>query len=160
MGDKPVRDLPPSKRGGGIKGRPSPLLRYSDKFEELCGYYMSIGMSYHDFWDGDCCMVKYYREKAVHDRERDNFELWLQGAYIYEALLDVSPVFNALSKRQKPYPYMKNPIPMTAAESERNREQENREKLKNGKEAMKVMVENFNKKFLEKQGKGGVKDGD
>lgn len=155
MGDKLVTDLSSSEGDGGTKGRPSPVLRYTDKFEELCGYYMSIGMTYHDFWDGDCCMVKYYRDKAKRDRERENFNLWLQGAYIYEALLDASPAFNALSKKKKPFPYLDNPIPMTEGESKRTKEQENKKKMENGKEAMRLMVENFNKRFLEKQGKGG-----
>lgn len=155
MGDKLVTDLSSSEGGGGTKGRPSPLLRYSDKFEELCGYYLSIGMTYHDFWDGDCCMVKYYRDKAKREWEQRNFELWLQGAYIYEALLDASPVFNSLSKKKKPFPYMKQPIPFTADESEKSKERENKQKMENGKEAMKLMVESFNKRFMEKQEKGG-----
>ena len=161
MGDKLVTDLSSSEGGGGTKGRPSPVSRYTEKFEELCGYYMSIGMTYHDFWDGDCCMVKYYRDKAKRDREHENFNLWLQGAYIYEALLDASPAFNALSKKKKPFPYMEHPVPLSVDESERAKEQENRKKMEQGKEAMKRIAEDFNKRFMEKRKKGGdVNDGD
>lgn len=160
MGDKLVTDLSSSEGGGGLKSRPTPLLRYTEKFEELCGYYMSLGMTYHDYWDGDCCMVKYYRDKASYDREKKNFELWLQGAYIYEALLDASPAFNALSRKKKPFPFLEHPIPLTTDESEQARERTNRKKMEQGKEVMKQFAENFNKRFLEKQGKGGKDDGD
>ena len=47
--------------GGGNRRRPV-VSRYGEKFEELCGYYMSIGMTYHEYWDGDSMMAKYFRE--------------------------------------------------------------------------------------------------
>lgn len=57
MDGKLVTDLSSAEDGGGGRSRPSPSLRYGDKFEELCGYYMSLGMSYSDYWDGDNCMT-------------------------------------------------------------------------------------------------------
>lgn len=146
---------------GGSKGRPSPILRYGDKFEELCGYYMSLGMSYHDYWDGDSSMTKYYREMDERNRERKNFDLWLQGAYFYEALLDASPVYNPLSKQKKPFPYRSNPIPITTSESKNATERDKKKRMDNGKEAMRAMMASINKRFLEnqkKREKGGEAD--
>lgn len=90
--------------GDGRENRPSPL-RYTKIFEEECGYYLSIGMTYLDYWDGDSTMVKYYRDKHKRELERQNFNHWMQGLYFYEALIDASPVFNPLSEKHEPYPY-------------------------------------------------------
>lgn len=147
-----------STTGGGGKSRPSPPLRYGEKFEELCGYYMSLGMSYHDYWDGDNLMPKFYRQKHEYDKERRNYELWLQGAYLYEAVLDASPALNPLSKKNKPFPYRSTPIPITEGESKYKKEMEKKKKLENGKQAMRAMMANFNKQFQEKMKKGGEVD--
>ena len=148
------------KLGGGGTSRPLPLLRYGDKFEELCPYYMSLGMSYHDYWDGDNCMTKYYREADELRKERRNSEMWLQAAYIYEALLDASPVFNPLSKKNKPFPYRSEPIPITAAGSKQSEERKKKKQLEDGKAAMRVMMAAINKRFEENRKKGGeVNDG-
>ena len=80
-------------------------------------------------------------------RERENYNAWLQGVYIYEALLDASPALNALSKKKKPYPYRKSPIPITETETRRQKDEENREKMKNGLGAMRALMAGINKKF-------------
>lgn len=59
-------------------------------------------MGYHDYWDGDCEMARYYRDMDEKVKERQNEALWLQGLYFYEALVDASPVLNAMSKKHKP----------------------------------------------------------
>ena len=148
-----VADSPEDEMKGG-REESSPL-RYGKRFEDLCGFYMSIGMSYSDYWDGDCQMTKYYREKYLLDRDRKNFELWLQGMYIYEALLDVYPVLNPLSKNKEPIPYRSEPIALTREGSEKNKERDNLKKLEDGKRAMMSIMDGINKKFKEK----GVKDG-
>lgn len=152
-----VTDFPSGNGGDGGIGRPSPIVRYGDKFEELCGYYMSLGMSYHDYWDGDNCMTKYYREAEEIKKERRNSELWLQAAYIYEALLDASPVFNPLSKKNKPFPFRSEPIPITSSGSKKSEERKKKQMLENGKEAMRAMMAAFNERF-KKSKKGGEAD--
>lgn len=152
-----VTDLPSENGGDGGIGRPSPIVRYGDKFEELCGYYMSLGMSYHDYWDGDNCMTKYYREAEEIKKERRNSELWLQAAYIYEALLDASPVFNPLSKKNKPFPFRSEPIPITSSGNKKSEERKKKQMLENGKEAMRAMMAAFNERF-KKSKKGGEAD--
>lgn len=154
-----VTGLPSGNDGDGGTGRPSPILRYSEKFEELCSYYMSLGMTYHDFWDGDCAMVKYYREAEEIKRERRNSELWLQAAYIYEALLDASPVFNPLSKKNKPFPFRSEPIPITHSGSKQHEERQKKKRLENGKEAMRAMMAAINTRFKEKKKGGEADDG-
>lgn len=104
-------------------------------FEELCPYYMSIGMTYEEFWYKDVRLVEYYRRADELRTRKRNQELWLQGAYFYEALLDASPMFRlSMSKRTiKPEPYAKEPYPVTADEVREREERERRlreEKLK------------------------------
>ena len=122
-------------------------LRYGDKFEALCGYYMSLGMSYYDYWDGDSCMTKYYRKMDQCNKERKNYELWIQGAYFYEAILDSSPVLNALSKKNTPFPYRPAPIPITESEDQYQAEQEKQKRMENGKQVMEMIMSNFNQRF-------------
>ena len=154
-----VTDLASETVGDGGTGRPSPFLRYGDKFEELCGYYMSLGMSYHDYWDGDNCMTKYYREAEEIKKERRNSELWLQAAYIYEALLDASPVFNPLSKKNKPFPFRSEPIPITTSGSKQSDERKKKQRLENGKEAMRAMMAAINDRFKKKKEGGEANNG-
>lgn len=116
-------------------------------------------MSYQDYWDGDSCMVKYYREASEMQREQRNTELWLQAAYIYEALLDVSPVLNPLSKKKTPIPYRSEPIPITRSGSKQSEEQKKQKQLENGKEAMRAMMAAINTQFKKKQEGGEANDG-
>lgn len=151
--------MPSAELGGGGASRPSPLLRYGDKFEEMCGYYMSLGMSYHDYWDGDSTMTKYYREAEELKIERRNSELWLQAAYIYEALLDASPVLNPLTKRKKPFPFREEPIPVTVTEQRKSEERKKKRMLESGKEAMRIMMAAINNRFKSNKEGGETNNG-
>lgn len=125
---------------------------YGEIFEEMCGWYMSLGMTYHDYWDGDAAMTKYYRDKEEHDRKRANFELWLQGAYVYEAIRDLSPILKPFVKNPKPAPYLSEPIPL----NQKQKDESNRKKMQNGIKAMEAMMDRINKRFE----KGGGHNGD
>ena len=140
------------ERGGGDKGR-RPLLRYKEAFEEACPFYLSIGMTYDQYWDGPSTMAVYYRKAYLLKRERRNEELWLQGMYFYEALIDTAPVLNALSKIHKPLPYRAEPIPLTEEEMRLKREEAERRQMEENKEKFKQLAEEFNRKFREKGGK-------
>lgn len=87
------------------------------KFEELCPFFISIGMTYEQFWREDVTMTKMYLKaykiKFEKNIEMDQWNIWKQGMYIYEALCDVSPVLHAFSKKgTKPLPYPKVPYGM------------------------------------------------
>lgn len=71
---------------------------------------MSIGMTMAEYWDEDCCLTKYYRKAQDLRNERLNEQLWIQGAYIYEALCCASPLFRSLSKNAKAVPYRDKPF--------------------------------------------------
>lgn len=136
-------------RGGGVSR--SPLVRYGEKFEELCGQYMALGMTYQEYWDGDAQMAKYFRDAEEYKQEKENHRAWLHGFYIYSALLDVAPVLNAMSKKKKPRPYIATPIPISNKASKRAKDTENRKKMENGKSTMQRMMKGFNSKFIRKE---------
>ena len=80
-------------------------------------FYLAMGMTYDQYWNEDCTLVKFYREAHKIKNKQRNQELWLQGLYIYEALCDVSPVLHAFAKKgTKPTPYPSAPYPTTKNE--------------------------------------------
>ena len=107
---------------------------YTEKFYEVFPFYLSIGMTPEQFWDGDPALTKYYRKAHELQRKRRNEDLWLQGMYIYEALCDVSPLLQAFAKRgTKAHPYVDRPYSITKDDREEERklkEQRDREKAK------------------------------
>ena len=79
-------------------------------FELWCPIYMSYGMSYDDYWNGEPRMCKFYKEAYDIRRKRDDEDAWWQGLYIYDAFCRVSPVLNAFAKNgTKPLPYVDKP---------------------------------------------------
>lgn len=50
-----------SEGGGGNKG-PAPRFAYTDAFNRVFPYYLSIGMTYELFWEKDATLVEHYRK--------------------------------------------------------------------------------------------------
>ena len=98
-------------------------------FKAVFPYYLSIGMSYHEFWDEDSELVVAYREADERKLERANYEMWLQGLYVYQAIGAIAPVLGLNTK--KPEKYMEKPIPITKSAQEAN-EQQNIDKFAMG----------------------------
>lgn len=130
-------------------GRSAPFSNsYTTTFYDQFPYYLAIGMTPEQYWDGDPMLAKYYREADAIRKKRRNEELWIQGMYIYEALCDVSPVMHAFAKRgTKPTPYTDHPYALTASDravERKLKEQQDREKAKRYMEAKMAEI---NKKF-------------
>ena len=110
-------------------------------------------MTYEQFWEQDPELVKYYREAWKLKREMRNQDLWLQGAYIYEAILDASPVLHAFAKKgTKAIPYRDSPYEIYSkrtVKEEKTREEKNDNKAK---AMMEMMMVSINKKFEKKGG--------
>lgn len=105
--------------GVGELSSSSPLNKtYEGIFNDYCSLYLSYGMSYEQYWNGDCIIVKFYREKHKRELEHMNFREWLSGAYIYNALVASSPLFNAFSSRNKPFDYLAKPFSITKEQQE------------------------------------------
>lgn len=135
MGSELVSNSPPHYGGGSDNGSaPSSL---TEQFYEHLPFYLSIGMTFEQYWDGDCLLAKYYRKAHQMRQQRRNQELWLQGAYFYEALTDVAPVLHAFAKKgTKATPYLSDPFALTLKEVKERRERE--EKLKYDKQKARI----------------------
>lgn len=78
--------------------------------EECCPVFMAMGMTLHEYWEEDSDLVLYYRRAEEIRQEKLNWQLHLQGMYIYEAICDSSPIFNPYAKKgTKPIPYRTKP---------------------------------------------------
>ena len=136
--------------GGGQSGS-SPLHTYTEKFYELFPYYLAIGMTPEQYWEGDCTLVKYYRKAEELRNEKRNQELWLQGMYVYEAICDVAPVLQAFGKKgAKPTPYSAKPYPLNDKQTKQDEEEKQRLLVEKGKRFMEAKAASINQKFAGK----------
>jgi hypothetical protein len=89
---------------------PSSIPTLRELFEEAFPYYLSIGMSYEQFWDGDVWLTRAYAKAEELRMLRADQLAWLQGSYVYEAIGALSPILHAFAKSgTKPSPYVKEP---------------------------------------------------
>lgn len=83
---------------------------WGEIFEEQFPYYLSLGMTYDQYWHGPVGLVRAYRKADQLQKERMSFAGWLQGVYTLNALsvvLDHAFTENASSS------YFAEPIRMT-----------------------------------------------
>ena len=131
-----------------------PTLR--DIFEDAFPYYLAMGMTYDEFWHGAPSLVRAYRKAHDMKRHEKNYELWMQGRYIFEALR-CAPLLVGFPEKGYKMPsgagYPDMPYPLSEKEAhEREIEREN----ENTKRFI-AQLEAESKRNLEKQ-KQGVKD--
>ena len=137
--------------GSEVTKTRSSFSTYTEQFYEVFPYYLSIGMTYEQFWEGDPSLTKYYRQAEEIRNDKRNQELWLQGMYIYEALCDVAPILHSMAKRgTKARSYAERPYAIT--EKQRLREAEEKEKLNalKAKRFMEALMLSNNARFKDK----------
>ena len=149
-----------SQDGGEPKGS-SPFLTYTEIFREQFPYYLSIGMTYEQYWEGEPSLPKYYRKAEEMRVERRNQEMWLQGMYVYEAICDASPLFQAFAKRgTKAHPYVERPYALSQKDVEKNEVKREKEVFNKGKKFMERFMETNNIKFKENTSREVVTGGE
>ena len=129
-----------------------------DAFTKACPVYMSYGMTYEQFWDGDVCAHKAYKEAAKLLIKRQNEQAHLQGAYIYEALAAVAPLFRGM-KPSRAQAYRKEPYDIFAEDAKRREEEEQRKRYVNIKDKVAAFAKAFNDKRKSKNEEVGVDAG-
>lgn len=128
----------------------SPSSTYTEQFYEEFPYYLSIGMTYDQFWNDDPWLCKYYREAEELRNEKKNQELWLQGLYIYEALCDVTPVLHAFAKKGvKPHPFSDAPYAITKKQRDKKEKNTEKQVFDKGMMFMEKLMKQNNQKFEE-----------
>lgn len=119
-----------------------------DLFDKLCPWYLSIGMTWREYWRGDPEIVRHFREAYRLREEHENQMLWLQGLYVYDALCAASPIFRSLAKRgTKPHAYVKEPYPITRRETNRDAEEKERKRMEKGRAMMQAFMASHNQKI-------------
>lgn len=97
---------------------------YTEIFEENFPFYLAIGMSSAEYWEGDCSLTRYYRKAYKIKQEEINNNAWLQGLYVYDAIS--TALHNALrGKSSKAREYANQPYNF-----ENNKEKSKQEKAK------------------------------
>lgn len=110
-----------------------------------------MGMPQDEYWNGDSTLVKYYRKADEIRKEERNTELWLQGLYVYEAILDLAPILRAFTKNPKPEKYSKEPYPISEKERKRRKERDERIAAEEFRAKMIAKAEAINRRLKEEQ---------
>ena len=119
---------------------------YTQSFYEHFPYYLSIGMTYEQYWESDPMLVKYYRQADEMRNERKNQELWLQGLYFYNALGAIMPV--GRGHEQPKYP--EKPFSLTEKQRKQEKVAEEKATFEKGKMMMERFMSRNNKQFKNK----------
>lgn len=134
--------------GSGESSDTQPATNSRELFAKLFPYYLAMGMTYDEFYDQDHELVIAYRKaekmKQERQQEQSNYDKWLQGLYVYQAVSRVAPLLIPFNKHPKAEPYLDKPIPLTKEDAERdsNKAVENK-----GIAYMKAKMIELNKRF-------------
>lgn len=146
MGCELVNTSSPHSLHQDVTDQENTEISYTERFKEACPYYMAIGMSYDDYWNGDCVLTKYYREAYEIKLKQQNEAMWLQGLYIHDAVGVV--VANALKKKgAKAAKYADSPYPVTPIEQREVKRKEEKQRYERNKAKMKRIMEAVNARF-------------
>lgn len=148
-------DSEEGEQGKGVESD-FPLTRL---FEKLCPIYMVYGMTYDEFWHGDVYRALFYKKayemKTKMQYELNDYNFWLQGMYVYEAICDASPIYHAFAKKgTKPLPYSSEPYSIKQKKEKEMTEQD----IKNGRLIAQVHFDNWFRataNHFDNIGKGG-----
>lgn len=93
-----------------LEKKDTPQKTYTEIFEELCPLFLSMGMTYKEYWEGDNELPSLYLKKFKIEQERVDEQAWLMGLYIYDTLCNLAPMFRPFSKKVNIKPYRKEPF--------------------------------------------------
>ena len=105
--------------------RPAPRFAYTQKFYDVFPYYLAIGMTPEQYWEGDCELVRYYRKAAQIRQDLKNQDAWLQGMYVYQAIGNLAPILRAFAKI--------SPLPLTPSRRTNGRRRSGKSRMKRQK---------------------------
>lgn len=84
-------------------------------FDDAFPLYLTMGMSEEQYWDGDPQLTIFYRKADEISRDKQNSLAWLQGMYVYDAIIRLAPILVANPKKgAKPKPYTEQPYPLNS----------------------------------------------
>ena len=93
--------------------------------------YLVMGMTYDEYWCKPAWLARAYRDAWEVKQKNDEVGRWRQGAYIYDALLKVSPILRAFGKgKVEPGKYPEEPYPISDKESKQREEAQQTDSMK------------------------------
>lgn len=110
----------------GVSDEDAPL-SISKMLDDCFPYYLSLGMTYEQYWDGEPRLVIAYRKAEDMRSHRKNWEMWMNGRYTYDAIMRLIPSLN-MWKPKEPIEYIEEPYPLTRKEYEERIAREERKK--------------------------------
>lgn len=78
-------------------------LDVSKTFDDCFPFYLSIGMSSEEYWNGDPTLTRGFREAFKIKQENVNREAWLNGLYFYDAVTSAMTRLNKDKSSHKDY---------------------------------------------------------
>ena len=128
----------------------------SEIFHEAFPEYIAMGMSYREFWELDSSLVKDYRRAHRIKQEQANYNAWLTGLYVLNALNSGVPVsVGGFAKHKVELPrFPEQPIDF----EKQTAEEKEKKKLKEKAEKMREFAERFNQAFRKRNGTSERKD--
>lgn len=92
---------------------------YTDIFYDALPYYLSIGMTASEFWEGDVFLTEAYYEANVYKKKQINEFMHLQGFYVYQAVATVVSNIHFDKRHHKANSYMSEPLNVYMTKEER-----------------------------------------
>lgn len=138
---------------------------YGDIFDEQLPYYMAIGMTYEQYWDGEVGMKsafrKAYKIRMETEQRIADQNNWFMGQYMMQALQAVklvvlAPALNAQKNIELPKypdkPYLEKAEEIKKEEVRKKKEED---QTKMAMAMMHAMFTQFNKNFEKRQAESG-----
>lgn len=111
--------------------------------EEAFPSYLAMGMTYDEYYRKDHTLVFAYREAYKRKREQKNQDMWLMGAYVYQAIARVAPLLIPFNEHPKPEPYLEKPFPLYGEDEDA----ESTAVAEKGLAYMQAQMQKINRKF-------------
>lgn len=120
--------------GDPVTREPSPSddppvsITLTEMFTDLCPYYISMGMTYEQYWNSNTKVHKAYRKAWEQTKRYRNWEFWMQARYFYDVMLRVAPIIRTTFGKGtvKAGEYLEEPYALTMKDL---REREERDRI-------------------------------
>lgn len=138
MGGAEVRAAPPVETEEVLQPR-----SLSEELDELCAFYMSIGVPYEEFWNGDYCQLKYHIKRYEIEKDRENQKMYIMGAYVFDALMATLQNFHLDGKHHQPVYYRKEPFDLNPKVEEEETPEKIRQQRQQIVDQLNAWMENY-----------------
>ena len=125
-------------------------------FYDALPYYLSIGMTTSEFWEGNVFLAEVYHKAHQLKNQQINEYMHLQGFYVYQAVSTVASNIHFDKKTHKVNQYMPEPLDIYITPEKRKQKQTNKENIE--KQKLVAYLDNLAKNW-ENKTKRGTEDG-